>query len=237
MAADQDRYAGMTRDELYSLAQEREIEGRAEFDKEDLIAALRRDDELEAAGPEAVAMLTEQHDEIKRLFAEFDERSSRPSRRKDEIVREMITLLVKHSEIEEQVLYPAIREELEGQADQVDESLEEHHAAELLLWELDHMTSEADRFDAKVTVLKENVLHHIAEEEDELFPRVLEAMSEDRRREVGTAMEQVWRIAPSRPHPLTPDTPPGNRLAAIPGTVIDLTVGAARGVGRFVRRG
>ena len=119
MAADPDRYDDMTRDELYTLAQEREIEGRADLDKAELIAALRREDD----GPEAVAMLTRQHDEIKRLFAEFDERSSRPSKRKDEIARELITLLVKHSEIEEQVIYPAIREELEYQADEVDESL------------------------------------------------------------------------------------------------------------------
>jgi hemerythrin superfamily protein len=227
------RYEKMTRDELYDLAQEREIEGRAELSKEELVSALTMED----LGPDAVQLLRRQHDEIRRLFGEFDERSSRPSKKKEEIVRELITTLVKHAEIEEQVFYPAVREELKGLDSELDEDLEEHHAAELLLWELDHLSSKADRYDAKVTVLKENILHHIEEEESDLFPEVEEQMGEERRRELGTAMETVWRVAPTRPHPLTPDTPPGNVIAGIPGTVIDLTVGAARGVKRLVRRG
>jgi hemerythrin superfamily protein len=233
VASKSQRYDKMTRDELYDLAQEREIEGRAELSKEELAAALK----LEDTGPDAVQLLLRQHDEIRRLFGEFDERSSRPSKRKEEIVRELITILVKHAEIEEQVFYPAVREELEGLSDEIDEDLEEHHAAELILWELDHLDSKADRYDAKVTVLKENILHHLEEEESDLFPQVTEQMTEERRRELGSAMETVWRVAPTRPHPLTPDTPPGNIITGIPGTVIDLTVGAARGVKKLARRG
>jgi len=86
-------------------------------------------------------------------------------------------------------------------------------------------------------VLKENILHHLEEEETELFPEVEKQMSEERRRELGGAMETTWRIAPARPHPLTPDTPPGNIVAGLSGTVIDLTVGAARGVKRLILRG
>lgn len=233
MASRSERYENMNRDALYELAQERDIEGRAELSKEELVAALEQED----AGPDAVQLLLRQHDEIRRLFGEFDARSSRPSKKKEAIVRELITNLVKHSEIEEQVFYPAVREELEDLESEIDEDLEEHHAAELLLWELDHLSSDAARYDAKVTVLKENIFHHLEEEETELFPEVEKQMSEERRRELGAAMETAWRIAPTRPHPLTPDTPPGNIVAGIPGTVIDLTVGAARGVKRLVRRG
>jgi hypothetical protein len=50
-------------------------------------------------------------------------------------------------------------------------------------------------------------------------------------------MESCGRSRPSRPHPRTPDTPPGNVVAGLPATVIDLTVGAVRGVSRMVRRG
>lgn len=233
MADKSRRYDKMSRDELYELAQQREIEGRAELSKEELVTALEQED----AGPDAVQLLLRQHDEIRRLFGEFDARSNRPSKKKEEIVRELITILVKHAEIEEQVFYPAVREELEGLDSEIDEDLEEHHAAELLLWELDHLSSDAERYDAKVTVLKENISHHLEEEESELFPEVEKQMSEERRRELGAAMETVWRVAPTRPHPLTPDTPPGNVVAGIPGTVIDLTVGAVRGVKRLVRRG
>jgi hemerythrin superfamily protein len=228
----QQDYRKMTREELYDLAQERDIEGRSQLSKDELIAAL----ELEDQGPDAVKLLLRQHGEIRRLFEEFSGLSDRPSQRKQDIVRELITLLVKHAEIEEQVFYPAVRAELQEE-EQIDESLEEHHAAELLLSELDSMTSDAPRFDAKVTVLMETVMHHLEEEEGELFPRVLESMSEDRRRELGAAMETVWRVAPTRPHPHSPDTPPANMVAGLPATVIDLTVGAVRGVSRMVRRG
>jgi hemerythrin superfamily protein len=226
-------YRSMTREQLYDLAQERDIEGRSHLSKDELVAAHEREDQ----GPDAVRLLLRQHAEMRRLFEEFGSLSGRPSQRKDDLVREIITLLVKHAEIEEQVFYPAVRAEVDDQEDEIDESLEEHHAAELLLSELDGMTSDAPRFDAKVTVLIENVLHHLEEEEQELFPRVLEAIDEDRRRALGAAMETVWRIAPTRPHPRTPDTPPGNVIAGLPATVIDLTVGAVRGVGRLVRRG
>ncbi len=69
------------------------------------------------------------------------------------------------------MFYPAVREALSDE-DLVDEGLEEHHAAELLMWELERLPADAPRYDAKVTVLKENVLHHVEEEETELFPKV-----------------------------------------------------------------
>ncbi len=136
MATKSKRYEKMTRDALYELAQERDIEGRAELSKEELVAALDQQD----VGPDAVQLLLRQHDEIRRLFGEFDACSNRPSKKKEAIVRELITILVKHSEIEEQVFYPAVRAELDDLAAEIDEDLEEHHAAEFLLWELDHLS-------------------------------------------------------------------------------------------------
>jgi hemerythrin superfamily protein len=226
------RYENMSREELYDLAQERGIEGRSNLTKQELVAVLRLDD----TGPDAVRLLVEQHAGIRRLFEEWDELSPRPSKRKAELVRELITILVKHAKIEEQVFYPAVAAEVEGQADLVDESLEEHHAAELLLKELDRMDPSSDRFDAKVTVLKEMVIHHLEEEEEALFPQVVDQLPEERRRELGGAMLTAWKAAPTRPHPRAPSTPPGNIVTAIPATVIDLTVGAAREVGRLVKR-
>lgn len=233
MASDDRRpYDRMTREELYELAQRRDLEGRSRMSKQELVEALDEDD----TGPDAVALLTRQHDEFRRLFEEFGELSGRPSERKGQLVRELITLLVKHAEIEEQVFYPAVQAELSDLRSDVDESLEEHHAAELLLSELDSMTPDAERYDAKVTVLIETVSHHLEEEEQELFPEVTRQLSEERRRAIGAAMEEVWKVAPTRPHPHSPDTPPGNVVAGLPATVIDLTVGAARSVRRRVRR-
>jgi hemerythrin superfamily protein len=218
-------YEDRTREELYELAQEREIDGRADMSKEELVDALRLDD----LGPDALALLQRQHDEIRSRFEEFDGLSSRASKKKDELVKSIITDLVKHAEIEEQVFYPAVRDELDGLGDELDEDLEEHHAAELLLSELDGVSSDAPRFDAKVKVLQENVLHHMEEEESDLFPKVREGLDERRRRELGGAMVELWKVAPTRPHPRTPDTPPGNLIAGVQGAATDVAVETARG--------
>jgi hemerythrin superfamily protein len=218
-------YEERTREELYELAQEREIDGRADMSKEELVDALRLDD----LGPDVLALLQRQHDEIRSRFEEFDGLSSRASKKKDELVRSIITDLVKHAEIEEQVFYPAVRDELDGLGDELDEDLEEHHAAELLLSELDGVSSDAPRFDAKVKVLQENVRHHMEEEESDLFPKVREGLDERRRRELGGAMVELWKVAPTRPHPRTPDTPPGNLIAGVQGAATDVAVETARG--------
>jgi hemerythrin superfamily protein len=219
-------YDERTRDELYELAQERDIEGRAEMTKDQLVEALQLDD----VGPDAVDLIVRQHEEFRDRFAQFEQLSSRASKRKDELVASIVTDLVKHAEMEEQVFYPAVREEIDGLDDVIDEDLEEHHAAELLLDELDGATSaELPRFDAKVTVLKETVLHHMEEEETDLLPKVREGLEERRRRELGSAMVQAWRIAPTRPHPRTPDTPPGDLVAGVPAAAVDLAVETARG--------
>lgn len=226
------RYDDMTRDELYELAQERDLPDRSTMTRDELQAALERED----TGPNAVDMLLGHHQEIRRLFERFEGMSNRPSKKKEALVAELITLLAKHAEVEEQVFYPAVRNEVSGQEDDVDESLEEHHAAEFLLRELDGLTSDATRYDMKVHVLAEYMLHHLEEEEEDLFPAVREQLSEDRLREIGAGMVKVWDVAPSRPHPRSPQSPPANVLMGIPTAAVDLAVSLTRVLRRRILR-
>ena len=95
-------------------------------------------------------------------------------RRKGQLVDRMIELLTVHTYIENEVMYPRVRELLPQLEDDVLESYEEHHVADVLVSELAAMKADDERFTAKTTVLIENVRHHMEEEEQDWFPKVRE---------------------------------------------------------------
>lgn len=227
------RYDDMTREELYELAQERDVADRSSMSRDQLQEAL----ELTDVGPNAIDLLLGHHARIRELFEEIGGMSSRPSKRKEELVGELVTTLVKHAEVEEQVFYPAVRDEVDGQTDEVDESMEEHHLAEYALRELDGMPSDATRYDMKVHVLEENMLHHLEEEEEDLFVAVREALPERRLREIGAGIEAQWRVAPMTPRPHSPGTPPANVLLSVPAAAVDTVRAVVRMATRRLRRG
>lgn len=168
---------------------------------------------------DAITLLKNDHKTVNALFRRFEKAKDPGSRRSvvDDIVRELAV----HSAIEEQVFYPAVREAVESTEDVVLESLEEHHIVKWTLSELDGMDPEHERFVPKVTVLKESVQHHVEEEESELFPKVRAALGRKRLGEIGDAMEKARKVAPTRPHPRAPDTPPGNVVAGAAAAAVD----------------
>ena len=116
-------------------------------------------------------MLREDHKKVKGLFEEFEK--AQDAKAKQRIVETALMELAVHSKLEEELIYPAIRAEIDDD-DVMDEALEEHHVVHGLLGELKKMKASDDRYDAKFTVLAENVRHHIKEEESEMF-----SMAED----------------------------------------------------------
>ncbi|CAN5621377.1 hemerythrin domain-containing protein [soil metagenome] len=124
---------------------------------------------------DAITLLKDDHKTVERLFKRFEKAGDRAFKTKGDLVEEIIRELSIQAEIEEQIFYPAVRAaEVPGAKDDVLERLEEHLVVKRLLADLEKMDPEHERFDAKVTVLIENVRHHVEEEEDELFPEVLE---------------------------------------------------------------
>lgn len=117
--------------------------------------------------PDAIRMLKDDHKKVKGLFEEFEKAEQGSAKRR--IVRATIGELRVHAEIEEEILYPALRKAL-AEEGKVDEAEEEHHVMKLLLAELEKMRPGGERYDAKYTVLSESVKHHIEEEESDIFP-------------------------------------------------------------------
>jgi hemerythrin-like domain-containing protein len=120
---------------------------------------------------DAIVLLKADHQEIRRVFREFQAAGDRAVRKKGRLAERMIELLTVHTYIENEVMYPEVRRLLPDLDDDVLESYEEHHVADVLSMELAAMQADDEHFDAKATVLIENVTHHIEEEEQDWFPR------------------------------------------------------------------
>lgn len=116
-------------------------------------------------------MLKEDHQKVKDLFEEFERSEDR--REKQRLAETIIMELTIHADLEENLIYPEIRQALDDEEAQglMDEALEEHHVVHLLVNELKKMKPSDDRFDAKMSVLAESVRHHVKEEEGEMFPK------------------------------------------------------------------
>jgi hypothetical protein len=115
---------------------------------------------------DAISILKRDHDKVKELFERFEKTEQRAAKTK--IVAEAIEELKIHAAIEEEIFYPSVRVKLEK--DMMNEADEEHHVAKVLIGELQKMDGTEDHFDAKFTVLAENIRHHIKEEEGEMLP-------------------------------------------------------------------
>jgi hemerythrin-like domain-containing protein len=170
---------------------------------------------------DAITLLKNDHRSVEKLFKRFEHAGEKAYAEKRKLVDRIIEELSQHAAIEEQVFYPVARATVPGTEDLTLESLEEHHIVKWVLSELEGMDPHDERFDAKVTVLIENVRHHVEEEETEFFPKVRDRLGRNDLGEVGEALAEAKEGAPTRPHPRSPDTPPANLVAGAAAGVID----------------
>ena len=170
---------------------------------------------------DAITLLKNDHHAVEQLFRRFEKAGDRALVEKRQIVDRIIEELSVHASIEEQLFYPVARATVPNTEDIALESLEEHHIVKWLLSELDGMDPSDERFVAKVTVLMENVRHHVKEEETEFFPKVRQALGRTELADLGEAMAQAKKSTPTHPHPRAADTPPGNSVVGTIAGVID----------------
>ena len=141
------------------------------------------------AGKSATDMLREDHDRVRDLFKEYDDAGERAAKTRKSLVERISDDLDVHAQIEEKIFYQAFRDVAERDPKKiVRESFEEHKIVKTLIAELRPMAPSDPQFDAKVTVLKENVEHHADEEERELFPAAEKLFDDDTLEELGRRM-------------------------------------------------
>jgi hemerythrin superfamily protein len=135
---------------------------------------------------DALELLKTQHEEAKALFKKIEKAEDEE---KLDLFEQLADALAVHATIEEKSFYPATKnartEEL------LQEAVEEHLAVKRIIADLLEMSPDDPQFDAKVAVLKENVEHHIEEEEGELFPKVKRLLKADELEDLGVVMEDM----------------------------------------------
>jgi len=145
---------------------------------------------------DAIVLLREDHQELKRVFGEFA--AAGDAATKQRLVDRMIELLTVHTYLENECMYPHVRALAPDLDPEILQSFEEHHVADVLCGELLALQPDDERFDAKVTVLMENVTQHI-EEEESWFPTVRDALGRIELQEIGAQLQAMRPDAPTRP--------------------------------------
>jgi hemerythrin superfamily protein len=138
---------------------------------------------------DAVALIKADHRKVERLFREYEEAGDRAYKTKQQLVEQITRELEVHTTIEEETYYPAVEAKAKKDGKElVDEAVEEHHVVKLLLGELGALSPEDDAYDAKVTVLMENVRHHVEEDESEMLRQSEELLGKEELSRLGEEM-------------------------------------------------
>ena len=139
---------------------------------------------------DALKLLKEDHDRFKKLLEEGEETTERARVGRRELFQRLKRELEIHERMEEEVLYPALKEHPKAK-DIVLEGYEEHHVADMIVAELAETDYSDERWGAKWKVLKESLEHHIEEEEDDMFKKARNIFAKEELEVMGEAMEAI----------------------------------------------
>ena len=128
-----------------------------------------------ADGVDAITLLTEDHENVKALFEQYEGLGDRATSSKKKLATQICLELSKHATAEEEIFYPAVRAAQKDNEDMIDEAVVEHASAKDLIAQILEMDPKEELFDAKVKVLSELIEHHVEEEEKEMFKKARDA--------------------------------------------------------------
>lgn len=168
---------------------------------------------------DVVEVLTHDHREVEDLFAQIEGTDQADRRRA--LADDVTIELVRHSIAEEMYLYPATREHIPNGDEIADREISEHAEVEKILKQLEKADASSAEFSRLLDQLMVDVREHVADEEENLFPALADHTDRDRLLELGRKIEAAKRVAPTRPHPSAPNTPPLNKLLAPGAGLVD----------------
>lgn len=128
--------------------------------------------------------LKSDHDKARSLLAQIAAMSDRASKSKEKAFEQLKEMMTAHSRAEERVFYSALKSS-EDAKDEVLEGYEEHHLVDVLLREISRLAPGEERWKAKFSVLKENIEHHAEEEEEQIFDKARQVLSDEEAEELG----------------------------------------------------
>ena len=137
---------------------------------------------------DAIELLKKDHEKVSGIFEKLEPTTERATKTREELFTQLKQELDVHARIEETIFYPAILEAAETR-DITLEAFEEHKIIKQLLAELEATSKNEEEWTAKLKVLKENVEHHVEEEEGEMFKNARKVLSREQVEELGTRME------------------------------------------------
>jgi len=154
------------------------------------VAAVRKRMPGGTTSIDAIALLEADHRRLEALFAQGEDTTERATKERGALLQALTAALTIHEMIEEKVLYPALKEYPEAR-DIVLEGFQEHHVADLIAKELQGVSTSDEQWGAKFKVLKENIEHHIQEEEGPMFRTARGVMPADRLELLGARMAKM----------------------------------------------
>ncbi|WP_055490904.1 hemerythrin domain-containing protein [Streptomyces sp. TP-A0356] len=181
-------------------------------------------------GGNVINELVTDHREVEELFGRIE--ALPPGDKDRKVYAEQVTMeLVRHSVAEEAYLYPAVREYLPDGDAIADREIEDHSRAERTMKDLEGREADDPEFDRLIGMLMTEIRSHVADEEENLFPRLLQVAPAGALDDLGEKVRRAKRTAPTRPHPSAPDTPPANKLLAPGAGLVDRIRDALSGRG------
>ena len=136
---------------------------------------------------DAITLLKDDHDRLKKLLNELDATTERGVKTREQLLGRVKDELTVHESIEEEIFYPALKEHPKTKEITL-EAYEEHHVVDMVMKEIEGLPFDDERWSAKFTVMKENIEHHIEEEEGQMFKQARQVFEEEELEALGERM-------------------------------------------------